>query len=115
MTAFRGCSFFNAVEGWGFYSCPFSTFYFLAGRRLGGRSKAQEPSCDGAEDQAEAQRLPKMAARNTGGHQRVPQQQNGCPANPKKRPRKSPPTPGRVGPPEQPGQTAQVKGRAGTR
>jgi hypothetical protein len=38
-----------------------------------GRSKAQEPSREGAEDQAEAQRLPKMAARNTGGHQRIRQ------------------------------------------
>src|SRR5258708_40341727 len=94
MTAFRGCPFFNAVEGWGLYSCPFSTFYFLAGRRLGGRSKAQEPSCDGAEDQAEAQRLPKMAARNTGGDQRIRQQQDGWPRRQKKRPSKRRPPPG---------------------
>src|ERR1700687_242916 len=43
--------------------------------------KAQEPSCEGAEDQAEAQRLPKMAPRNTGGHQRIRQQQDSCPAS----------------------------------
>src|SRR5258708_21536849 len=96
MTAFRGCSFFNAVEGWGFYSCPFSTFYFLAGRRLGGRSKAQEPACEGAEDQAEAQRLPKMAARNTGGHQRIRQQQDGRPASRKERRSQGRLTPGSV-------------------
>src|SRR5712691_1860097 len=48
-------------------------------------SKAQEPACEGAEDQVEAQRLPKMTARNTGGHQRVRQQQDGCPASQKER------------------------------
>src|SRR2546426_11283861 len=50
-----------------------------------GRSKAQEPSCEGAEDQVEAQRLPKMTARNIGRHQRIRQQQHGCPASQKKR------------------------------
>src|SRR5260370_6039198 len=109
MTAFRGCPFLNAVEGWGLYSCPFSTFYFLAGRRLGGRSKAQEPSCDGAEDQAEAQRLPKMAARNTGGHQRIRQQQDGCPASQKERRSKGRLTPGSVEHPNERVQTADVE------
>src|SRR5260370_37460704 len=83
MTTFRGCPSFNAAEGWGLSLVPFSNFYFLVGRGLGRRSKAQEPSCEGAEDQAEAQRLPKMAPRNAGGHQRIRQQQDGCPASQK--------------------------------
>src|SRR5713101_9093124 len=49
------------------------------------RCKAQEPACEGSEDQVEAQRLPKMTARNTGGHQRIRQQQDGCPASQKER------------------------------
>src|SRR5260370_732258 len=100
---------FNAVEGRGLYSCPFSNFYFLAGRWLGGRSKAQEPACEGAEDEAEAQRLPKMAARNTGGHQRIRQQQDGCPASQKERRGKGRLPPGSVEHPNERVQTPHVE------
>src|SRR6266566_8195128 len=84
-------------------------FYFLVGRWLGGRSKAQEPSCEGAEDQAEAQRLPKMAPRNTGGHQRIRQQQDGCPASQKECRSKGRLTPGSVEHPNERIQTSDVK------
>src|SRR5260370_27411626 len=60
-------------------------FYLLVGRGLAGRRKAQEQACEGAEDQVEAQRLPKRTAGNTGGHQRIRQQQDGCPASQKER------------------------------
>ena len=50
-----------------------------------GRSNAQRPYCGGAEDQAEAQRLPKMAPRNAGGRQGIRQQHDGCPASRKER------------------------------
>src|SRR5260370_33272805 len=88
---------FNAVEGRGLYSCPFSNFYFLAGRWLGGRRKTQEPACEGAEDQAEAQRLPKMAARKTCGAPQKPPHPSACSAHPKKRPGKSRSPPPKVG------------------
>src|SRR5216683_2623213 len=90
-------------------SCPFSNFYFLAGRGLGGRSKAQEPSCEGAEDQAEAQRLPKMTARNAGGHQGIRQQQDGCPASQKERRGKGRLPPGSVEHANERVQTRDVK------
>src|SRR5467141_2119267 len=67
------------------------TLFHAAAGNLGrfhlrpGRSKAQEPACEGAEDQVEAQRLPKMAARHAGGHQRIRQQQGGGPASQKER------------------------------
>src|SRR5712664_1126944 len=96
-------------RGVGFFSCPFSNFYFLAGRWLGGRSKAQEPSCEGAEDQAEAQRLPKMAPRYAGGHQRIRQQQDGCPASQKERRSQSRLPPGSVEHPNDWVQTADVE------
>src|SRR5712691_5728580 len=93
----------------GSFSCPFSNFYFLVGRWLDGRSKAQEPSCEGAEDQAEAQGLPKMAPRNTGGHQRIRQQQDGCPASQKECRSKGRLTPGSVEHPNGRVQTRDVK------
>src|SRR5437660_5046301 len=68
------CHFFSLLE------C-----YFLVGRSHGGRGKAQEPSGEGAEDQVEAQGLPKMAACNAGGHEGIRQQQDGCPASQKER------------------------------
>src|SRR5260370_9412584 len=105
MTTFRGCPSFNAAEGWGLSLVPFSNFYFLVGRGLGGRSKAQGPSCEGAEDQAEAQRLPKMAPPNPCGHQPVRQQQDGGPASPKTCPRKRRVPPGKVGQAQQTAQT----------
>src|SRR2546426_6412983 len=74
-----------------------------------GRSKAQEPSCEGAEDQAEAQRLPKMAPRNTGGHQRIRQQQDGCPASQKECRSKGRLTPGSVEHPNERVQAPDVK------
>src|SRR3989449_7765140 len=74
-----------------------------------GRSKAQEPACEGAEDQVEAQRLPKMAARNTGGHQRIRQQQDGCPASQKERRSQGRLTSGSVEHPNKRVQTHNVK------
>src|SRR5258708_1308972 len=108
MTAFREC-ILQRGRTVGSFSCPFSNFYFLVGRWLGGRSKAQEPSCEGAEDQAEAQRLPKMAARNTGGHQRIRQQQDGGPARQKERRGKGRLPPGSVEHANERVQTRDVK------
>src|SRR5712671_748098 len=73
------------------------------------RSKAQEPSCEGAEDQVEAQRLPKMTARNTGRHQRIRQQQDGCPASQKKRRSQGRLAPGSVEHPNEWVQTRDVE------
>src|SRR5882672_5476126 len=81
-------------------------------RWLSGLSKAQEPSCAGAEDQVEAQRLPKMAARNTGGHQRIRQQQDGCPASQKERRGQSRLPPGSVEHPNEWVQTPHVEQRS---
>src|SRR2546426_11690112 len=74
-----------------------------------GRRKAQEPACEGAEDQVEAQRLPKMTARNTGGHQRIRQQQDGCPASQKERRSQGRLPSGSVEHPNQRVQTQNVK------
>src|SRR5258708_3863064 len=76
------------------------------------RSKAQEPACEGTEDQVEAKRLPKMTARNTGGHQRVRQQQDGCPASQKERRSQGRLPPGSVEHPNERVQTRDVEERA---
>src|SRR6266571_8010485 len=91
------------------------TSFHAAARKLGrfhlrpGRSKAQEPACEGAEDQVEAQRLPKMAARHAGGHQRIRQQQDGCPASQKERRSQGRLPPGSVEHPNKRVQTRDVQ------
>src|SRR5260370_41657179 len=84
-------------------------FYLLVGRGLAGRRKAQEQACEGAEDQVEAQRLPKMTARHTGGHQRGRQQQDGCPASQKERRSQGRLPPGSVEHANERGQTRDVE------
>src|SRR6266852_8964301 len=76
------------------------------------RSKAQEPACEGAKDQVKAHRLPKMTARNTGGHQGIRQQQDGCPASQKERRSQGRLPPGSVEHPNERVQTRDVEERA---
>src|SRR5260370_1387535 len=85
------------------------SFYFLVGGRLGGRCKAQEPSCEGPEDQVEAQRLPKMAARHTGGAHKGWEHKNGCSASQKERRSQGRLTPGSVEHPNERVQTRDVE------